>query len=117
MKDGEIVRVEFQTDGNDHMKLARNREESSMATIKLARGGPGALQRCPTCDGPYDVLASGVGWATCPHCDVRLHFDGAGGVFEGGVIAASQGDGLSPVERRLARHFGISVEDFRAAKL
>jgi hypothetical protein len=106
------IRVSFQTDG---IKLARDGEERSM-TIKLARGGPGASIRCPSCDGPCDVLKSGIGWTTCPHCDTQLNFVSSGEVCEGDVIAASRGDGLSPVERRLARYFGLSADEMRAAK-
>jgi hypothetical protein len=106
------IRISFQTDG---IKLARDGEEFSMA-IKLARGGPGASVRCPSCDGPCDVVNRGFGWTTCPHCDTQLNFASSGEVFEGEVIAASQGDGLSPVERRLMRQFGLSAEEMRAAK-
>jgi hypothetical protein len=110
------VRVSFQTDG---MKLARDGEERSMTSnsIKLARGrGPGAVGRCPACDGPYDVLSSGFGWTSCPHCDTQMHFSSDGEVTTGEVIAASRDDGLSPIERRLSRQFGLSAEEMRAAK-
>jgi RecJ-like exonuclease len=114
-----LVRVKFEMDRDDPMKLARenNREESRMtdSKVELARGGAGAVLRCPSCEGPCDVVRSGTGWTTCPHCDTQLHF-GSGEVFAGEVIAASSGFNLTPMERRLARQVGVTFEQAQAAK-
>lgn len=112
----EVISVKFEADESDHMKLARIREEIPMTKkIELARGGPGAGHRCPSCDGPYDVVVGGMGWTTCPHCDTRLHL-GGDEVFAGEVIAASSGYDLTPMERRMARQVGVSFEQAQNAK-
>lgn len=101
----------------DENGVLREEKPMSKATrIRLARGGPGAANRCPSCDGPYDVAVSGTGWTTCPHCDTRLHFDGSGEVIEGEVISASAGYGLTPIERRIARQLGVTFDEAQAAK-
>lgn len=115
----EVVRMAFSIDGHDPMKLSHDGEEKPMAKatrIQLARGGPRAANRCPSCDGPYDIAVSGTGWTACPHCDTRLHFDGSGEVTEGEVISASAGYGLTPIERRIARQLGVTFDEAQAAK-
>lgn len=113
----EVVRVPFPIDGTDYMRLAHERKERPMAKrIQLSRGGPGAENRCPSCDGPYDIAVSGTGWTACPHCDTRLHFYSSGKVTEGDVISASAGYGLTPIERRIARRLGVTFDEAQAAK-
>jgi hypothetical protein len=111
-----VIRVRFPVSRTDHTKLEYEDEVNVMGQIQLSRGRPTAASRCPECDGPYDVAVRGTGWATCPHCDTRLHFESDGEVTVGTVIAASATYGLTPMERRIAKQVGVTLEEAWHAK-
>jgi hypothetical protein len=76
-----------------------------------AKGGAGAHHRCPHCQGGLDTVRGGeVG--ECPWC--------GSDVWQAGdrVVAgrAEAGDGLTPMERRIAQQVGVTPEEVRASK-
>ena len=90
--------------------------EMKEQTLSFAKGGAGALFRCPACDGPLDVESGyGGGVAECPHCDTVLRFTSHQLEVVTG-IKASVNDGLTPHERRVSRELGVSPEEARQAK-
>lgn len=86
--------------------------------IVLARVGYGtgivSNRRCPACAAPYGVVKDGVGLVACPSCDSTLNFRRNGEAVE--VVKLEKGDGLTPLERRLAREAGLTVKEMLDAK-
>ena len=88
--------------------------------LKLTKAPYRAAVHCSACDSGLYVQAGALGLCSCPACDAPLTLPGNGEVAmaTNGAdwIRASQGDGLTPMERRVGREIGLTPEETIAGR-